>query len=101
VAPAADRTWQGERVKRPVLVRPRSSRTEVGGSHDGVLVVRVREPATDGRANRAVVEALAAALGVRRGAVHVAGGAASRRKVVEVDGDDGDLAESWEQLLTR
>ncbi|MGA2838548.1 MAG: DUF167 domain-containing protein [Acidimicrobiales bacterium] len=85
-------------MKRPILVRPRASRTAVGGSHDGVLVVRVREPATDGRANRAVVEALAAALGVPRGAVQVAGGASSRRKVVEVDGDEAVLAAAWERL---
>ena len=85
-------------MKRPVLVRPRSSRTLVGDSHDGVLVVRVREPATDGRANQAVVEAVAAALGVPRGSVRITAGASSRRKVVEVQGDDVRLAESWERL---
>jgi len=47
-------------VKRTVLVRPRSPRTAVGGCHDGLLVVRVRKPPTDGRANRAVVAAVAA-----------------------------------------
>jgi uncharacterized protein len=86
-------------VRRPVLVRPRSSRPRVGGDHDGVLVVQVREPATDGRANRAVVDAVAAALGVRRREVRVVAGAASRRKVVEVDGDDAALAESWARLV--
>ncbi len=85
-------------MKRPVLVRPRSSRTAVGGAHDGVLVVRVREPATDGRANRAVVEAVADALGVARGDVRIAVGTASRRKLVEVDGDDAALAAAWELL---
>jgi uncharacterized protein YggU (UPF0235/DUF167 family) len=63
------------------------------------LVVRVREPATDGRANRAVVEALADALGVRRGAVRITSGASSRRKVVEVDGDEKSLAPTWDRLL--
>jgi uncharacterized protein (TIGR00251 family) len=85
-------------VKRPVHVRPRSSRTVVGGSHDGVLVVRVREPATDGRANAAVVEALAAALGVPRRDVRIAAGPASRTKLVEVDGDEVVLAAAWERL---
>jgi len=93
------RAWQCGPVKRPVLVRPCSSRASVGGSHDGVLVVRVREPATDGRANKAVVEAVAAALGVPRGAVHIVGGAAWRRKVVEVDGDQAVLATAWERLV--
>jgi len=85
-------------VKRPVLVRPRSTRPGVGGTHDGILVVAVRAPATDGRANRAVVEAVAAALGVARGRVRIAAGAASRRKVVEVDGDDAVLAAAWDRL---
>jgi len=85
-------------VKRPVLVRPRSSRPGVGGVHDGVLVVAVREPATDGRANRAVTDALATALGVGRAAVRIASGAASRRKLVEVDGDDAALAVAWDRL---
>jgi uncharacterized protein len=73
----------------------------VGGSHDGVLVVRVREPATDGRANRAVVEAVADALGVARGTVRIATGFTARRKVVEVDGDDRALATAWELLLQQ
>ena len=87
-------------MKRPVLVRPRSTRPVVGGVHDGMLVVAVREPATDGRANRAVTDALATALGLARGDVRVASGAASRRKVVEVDGDDDVLAAAWDRLLT-
>lgn len=88
-------------MKRPVLVRARSSRTAVGGSHDGMLVVRVREPAVDGRADRGVVEAVADALQVAKGAVRITAGTSSRRKVVEVDGDESVLARAWERLLTR
>ena len=71
----------------------------MGGTHDGSLVIRVREPATDGRANRAVVEAVAHALGVARGAVRITGGASSRRKVVEVDGEESALSVAWDTLL--
>ena len=88
-------------MKRPVLVRPRSSHPSVGGSHDGSLVVRVREPPTDGRANRAAVEAVADALGLGRAAVRITGGASARRKVVEVDGEEAALAAAWEGLLGR
>ena len=88
-------------MKRSVLVRPRSSRASVGGSHDGSLVVRVREPATDGRANRAVVDAVADALGVARRAVSITSGASGRWKVVEVDGDDSALGVAWEDLLRQ
>lgn len=82
-----------------MLVRPRSSLAVVGGCHDGSLVVRVREPATDGRANRAVVDAVAEALGVSRRAVRIATGSSGRRKVVEVEGDEVVLSAAWDALL--
>jgi uncharacterized protein YggU (UPF0235/DUF167 family) len=62
-------------------------------------VVRVREPATDGRANHGVVVAVAEALGVAKRAVRIDAGLSSRRKVVEVDGDDAALGTAWERLL--
>ena len=88
-------------MKRSLLVRPRNSRPSVGGSHDGCLVVRVREPAVDGRANRAVVEAVADALGVARRAVRITSGVSARRKVVEVVGEESVLSVAWEDLLRR
>ncbi len=81
-----------------MLVRPGSSRTEVGGSHAEALVVRVQAPATDGRANEAVVRALAEALGIPRRQVSIASGASSRHKVVALDGDAAVLVAAWERL---
>jgi uncharacterized protein YggU (UPF0235/DUF167 family) len=73
-----------------VRVYPASSRTHVGGRYgDGnppVLMVRINAPAIDGRANVAVVEALATAFEVRRAAIRVLTGASSRNKVIEVTG---------------
>jgi uncharacterized protein len=78
-----------------VRVTPGAARNEVGGRYGEdeppVLMVRVTAPATDGRANRAVVEALARAFGVTRRAVVLTAGASSRRKRVEVDGATLDL----------
>ena len=71
-----------------VRVRPRSARPGVGGQHDGALVVRVSAPAVDGRATEAALRAIAAAFGVRRRAVTLIAGAASRTKIVEVAGAD-------------
>jgi uncharacterized protein len=76
-----------------IRVQPRSSRTAVGGSHGGALVVRVTEPAVDGRATEAALRAVAEALGVRRRDVVLVSGATSRTKVIDVDGsDDAALA---------
>ena len=53
-------------------------------------------PPERGRANAALVELLAEALGIPRARVRVVGGATARRKVVEIDGLD---AGSVERLL--
>ena len=75
-------------VRVTVRVRPGSPRPGVGGEHDGALVVRVSAPAVDGRATEAALRAIAAAFGVRRRAVTLIAGAASRTKIVEVAGAD-------------
>ncbi|HEU4675849.1 MAG TPA: DUF167 domain-containing protein [Motilibacteraceae bacterium] len=72
-------------VRVRVRVRPGSSRTVVGGDHDGALVVRVSARAVDGAATEAALTAVAAALGLHRRQVRLVAGATSREKVVEVD----------------
>jgi uncharacterized protein (TIGR00251 family) len=69
-----------------VLVQPRASRVKLGPVHDNRLKVAVTAPPVDGEANAAVIDALAKALGVARGAVEVIAGATSRRKTVRVTG---------------
>jgi uncharacterized protein len=72
-----------------VHVQPRARRTEVAGLHGDAVKVRVAAPPADGAANGELVRFVAERLGVARGAVRIAAGATSRRKVVEVDGRDG------------
>ena len=69
-----------------VLVQPRASRAKLGPVHDGRLKVAVTAPPVDGEANAAVIEVLAKALGVAKGAVEVIAGASSRRKTVRIAG---------------
>ena len=52
---------------------------------DGSLLARVRAPALDGRANAAVVEVLARALGLRPRQVRVVRGLRSRDKLIEIE----------------
>lgn len=91
-------------VRVRVRVRPGSSRTVVGGDHDGALVVRVAARAVDGAATEAALTAVADALGLRRRQVRLVAGTTSREKVVEVDVGDGrpsseeDVAERLERL---
>jgi uncharacterized protein len=82
-----------------VRVRPGSSRTWVGGSHDGALVVRVQSRAVDGRATDAALAAIADAVGVRRRCVRLVSGTTNRTKVVDVEGDDARLRPLVQSLL--
>jgi uncharacterized protein (TIGR00251 family) len=76
----------GDAIAFDVLVQPRASRARIGPVHGDRLKIAVTAPPVDGEANAAVVELVAAELGVARGAVEVVAGHASRRKTVRVRG---------------
>jgi len=104
-------------VRLAIRVKPGSARASVGGrhvladkhgpagtngaagTHGAALVVAVTERAVDGKATEAALRAVAAAFGVKRRDVTLVTGAASRDKVVEVDGDSGALAARRDMLL--
>jgi uncharacterized protein (TIGR00251 family) len=67
-------------------VSPGASRSEVVGPHGEAWKVRVTAPPESGKANEAVRELIAAALGVPRSDTEIVGGAASRDKVLAVRG---------------
>ncbi|MBK8002884.1 MAG: YggU family protein [Gemmatimonadetes bacterium] len=73
-------------IRIALQVQPRASRSEVLGLQGDALKVRVQAPPVEGAANQAVVELVAEALGVRRGAVSLVAGETGRRKVVAVAG---------------
>ena len=75
-----------QRAMLDVLVQPRASRAKVGPMHGERLKVAVTAPPVDGEANAAVIEAVAAALGLGRSAVTVALGVSSRRKTLAIVG---------------
>ena len=71
-----------------VYVQPRASKTVIAGLHDGAIKIRLAAPPVDGAANAALVEFMAARLGIARSRVRIAAGETSRRKVIEIDGFD-------------
>jgi hypothetical protein len=74
-----------------VHVTPRAGRDEVVGWRGDELQVRVRVPAEGGKANAAVCELIATALGVPKRSVRVARGTISRHKALEIDLEDDAL----------
>jgi uncharacterized protein (TIGR00251 family) len=61
--------------------------------------VAVRAPAVDGRANSAVVGALAAAFGLRAAQVTVVAGHRGRDKIIELAGDPATIGARLAELL--
>ena len=89
----------GETTNIPVHVTPKANKNAVAGvkaDADGreEVQVRVTVAPEGGKANKAVCETLAKALGVPKSHVRIARGETSRHKVVEVDGY-ADAVESW------
>ncbi len=64
----------------PVRAQPGARRAGVQGEQAGALKVAVTAPPEDGRANRALIEELRKALGVKRSQVELLGGPTSRDK---------------------
>lgn len=73
----------GARIR--VRLQPRSSRNEFLGLSDGILRARVTAPPERGKANNALVELLAATLGVARSSIRILRGHSSRDKWIAVD----------------
>lgn len=88
-------------VRIVVRVRPGASRTRVGGRYgEDALVVAVTARAVEGQATEAVLRAVAQALEVPRRDVRLVTGAASRTKVIEVDGEPGAIGARLATLLS-
>jgi uncharacterized protein len=67
-------------------VAPGASRSEIVGRHGNGWKVRIAATPEQGRANEALIDFLAATLGVTRERIQLIAGRSGRRKVVEVDG---------------
>lgn len=73
-----------------VRVIPRAKKTDVAGTRDDALLVRLAAPPVDGAANDALVGFLAARLHVPRRAVRIVSGERGRRKRVVIAGVTAD-----------
>jgi len=73
-----------------VRLVPRGGRDAVVGERDGAILGRVSAPPVDGRANAALIALVAKALGVPKGDVEIAVGAAARDKAIRVHGLDDE-----------
>lgn len=77
---------RGPAVRFGVYVKPRASKTALGGVREGQLVVSLAAAPVEGQANDELVRALGDVLGVPRRRVRIVAGEGARSKVVEVEG---------------
>lgn len=75
------------RLTLTLHVQPNASKNEIVGLHGKALKVKIAAPATENRANAALIKFLSETLGLPKSAVAIRHGATGRRKVVEVTGD--------------
>src|SRR5215472_12428387 len=73
-------TERGEGLILPVRAQPRARKPGILGEQAGALKIAVTAPPEDGRANDALVEALANALAIKRSQVTLLTGATARDK---------------------
>jgi uncharacterized protein len=69
-----------------VRVIPRAKKTEIAGTRDGAILIRVSAPPVEGAANAAVIALLADRLHLPRRNVRIVGGDTSRQKRIEITG---------------
>ena len=78
-------------VRFAVRLTPRSAVERVEGVVDGALKVRVMAPAVEGAANASLIRVLADDLGIPRRDIRIVAGAASRQKLVVVEGVEAEV----------
>jgi uncharacterized protein (TIGR00251 family) len=74
------------RIRIEVYIQPRASATELAGTHDGLVKIRIAAPPVENAANLALIDFIARRLGIAKRDVRVVSGAASRRKMLEIEG---------------
>jgi hypothetical protein len=86
-------TNKGGQVNFKVHVVPGSSRSEIAGSHNDSLRVRVASRPIEGAANEELILILAKTFKVSKSNVRIVSGARGRAKQVSIKGDPDKLIE--------
>ena len=86
-------------VRFAVRLTPRAAADRVDGVVNGVLRARVGAPAVEGAANNALIRLIADELGIAGRDVRIVAGAASRQKLLVIEGADPDaIVARWPGL---
>jgi uncharacterized protein (TIGR00251 family) len=81
-----------------IRVKPNASKAFIGGLYGDRLVVSVNAPAVDGKANKAIIQAISDAFRVSKSSVTIISGLTSKDKKVAISGDEIILAQKLKEL---
>jgi len=83
--PIITKTATGARFR--VRVQPAASKNEIVGTQEDALRIRIRAPASQGKANKMLIQFLAKQLTIKRSQLEIISGHTSRSKTIHVIGE--------------
>ncbi|MEB3179331.1 MAG: DUF167 domain-containing protein [Nostocaceae cyanobacterium] len=72
-------------MQKRVKVKPNSKRQSIAEEADGSLIVHLKSPPVDGKANEELIKLLAEKFDVPKSYIRIKSGTNSRQKLVEID----------------
>ena len=73
-------------MQKRVKVKPNSKQQKIEELADGSLIVHLKSPPVDGKANEELIKLLAKKFDVSKSSIRIKSGTTSRQKVIEIDG---------------
>ncbi|MDZ8028411.1 MAG: DUF167 domain-containing protein [Nostoc sp. SerVER01] len=72
-------------MQKKVKVKPNSKQQKILEQADNSLIVYLKSPPVDGKANEELIELLAEKFGVAKSDITIKSGLSSRQKLIEID----------------
>lgn len=72
-------------VQKKVKVKPNAKQQKITEQEDGSLIIHLKSPPIDGKANEELIKLLAEKLNVPKSYIRIKSGLTSRQKLVEID----------------
>ena len=70
-----------------VKVKPNSKEQKIIEETDGSLIIRLKSPPVDGKANKELIKVLSKKYNVPKSYIRIKSGVSSRQKLIEIDTD--------------
>jgi uncharacterized protein (TIGR00251 family) len=72
-------------IQKTVKVKPNSKQNKITEQEDGSLIINLKSPPIDGKANQELIKLLAKKFNVPKSQVRIKLGLTSRQKLIEID----------------